>query len=333
MRTKLLTVDQVIEDIISFRDYSDISLPNVRKIISDFARKLETDEQLIHRIVLINIDDYQAALPDDLGIILQVSFKEEINSTRNHHSKIEIKEWVEKTYDDCNLKISIDCPKCNQKECDHNECITINVDDIWRQQHPEYMYMKMDHMYRWGGMNKGNIPTSCYNSEFKIIKYVQHYYSNSNHHIGGCTNLDKRLGATDIEYSINDNIIKVNRQKGDLLIAYMGKNLCENGYNKVPDLPEVIEAIRWYYEELTSWKEFRKTKQQNDLVAFKQAQINRLKMQGVALEKLQTPTYTAWMSFLANRWKRTIKDQNYFGNNNKFHLDRHSGMLDRLTGK
>ena len=44
MITRYLEVKNIIEDIISFVDYRNISVPQVKKIASDFARKIETDE-------------------------------------------------------------------------------------------------------------------------------------------------------------------------------------------------------------------------------------------------------------------------------------------------
>ncbi|MCC6818133.1 MAG: hypothetical protein IT245_04515 [Bacteroidia bacterium] len=194
----------------------------------------------------------------------------------------------------------------------------------------------MNHMYRWGGMNKENIPLLCspYNNEFHIIKYAQHNFHNANYHIGGCMNLDERLMSNvTTEYTISNGLIKLNREGGDLLIAYMGQLIDKKGYNMVPDLPEVIEGIKWYFEELMSWKAYRKNKDKHDLNAFNIAKAERHRLQRVINEKLQTPSYTAWMSFLSNRWKRTINDNNYFGHMNKNAPDYYDQTMSILTRK
>lgn len=335
MKTKFITVCDVIEDIISFRDYPSFSEPHAKKIISDFCRKIETDEQLIHKVALLEVDDHAVSLPIDQSIILQVAYK---GHPERLKTKGQVTKWIQDTYDGsgCKYNITLDCPECHKEQCDHRgSYVTIDVDEIWQQQHPEYRYMHMDHMYRWGGMNKDNIPLhSPYNADFHLIKYAQHKFHNADRHIGGCLNLDTKLMSNvTTEYTIANGVLKINREGGQILIAYMAKQLDDEGYNMVPDIPEVIEGAIWYYEEMQSYKDYRRSQSVADYKAFQTAHAERIRLQGIINERLQTPSYTHWMSFLSNRWKRTIKDNNYFGNMNGNTPNYYENMMSRLTRK
>lgn len=325
----------VIEDILSFREYPDVSLPQIQKIVSDFCRKIETDEQLVHRVALLEVENNVVRLPKDLSIILQVAYKGE--KPKHTAPRGRVTKWIQNTYDGsgCEYKITLDCPECHKEECDHRgSYVTIDVDDLWRDQHPEYQYMHMDHLYRWGGMNKDNIPLSPINQEFHLIKYAQHAFHNADYHIKGCLNLDAQLMSNvTTEYTINNGVLKLNREGGEVLIPYMAQHLDEQGYHLIPDIPEVIEGIKWYFEELTSYKDFRRTSSQADITAFKLAHAERIRLQGVINEILQTPSYTAWMAFLANRWKRPLKDNNYFGNMNANSPNNYERVMTNLTRK
>ena len=139
MITRYLEVKNIIEDIISFVDYRNISVPQVKKIASDFARKIETDEQLTHRVYWAPVVDHVVDMPIDVNTILQVSYKE--GKKDRPKTKMQIVEWSQRAFDDsnCKYKITLDCPKCHEENCSHTGAyVTINADDIWRQQHPEY---------------------------------------------------------------------------------------------------------------------------------------------------------------------------------------------------
>lgn len=337
MITRFLKIANIIEDIISFVDYRNISVPQVKKIASDFARKIETDEQQIHRVYWAPVADHVVDLPIDLNTILQVSYKE--GKKDRPKTKMQIVEWSQRAFDDsnCKYKITLDCPKCHEENCSHTGAyVTINADDIWRQQHPEYQYMHMDHMYRWGGMNKQNIPTdSRINPNFKVIKYAQHFYHNADFHVKGCMNLDQQLLSNcNTEYTLPSlDIMRLNKKEGEILIAYMANRLDEEGFHLIPDIPEVIEGIKWYYEEQSAWKEYRRTGLSIHERAFNQAQRQRRHIQGVIHSLLQSPSQDAWNAFLANRWKRTVKDNNFLGNNNAFVPNNYENMLTQLSRK
>ena len=342
MKLKYLNVSSIIEDIKSFRDYEDLTVPQIKKYASEFVRKVETCEQFEHKVALLNVVDNTASLPDDHAMLLQVAYRD--GKPPKPRRRIELTEWIANAYDGsgCSYKITKECPNCHETECSCNgQYVTIDVDDLWRQQHPEYQYMHMDWLYRWGGMNKDNIPTSSYNPEFRLIRYRQHNYSNADYHIGGCMNLDKKLMShCEIEYSIHNGIIKLNREDGELLIAYMAHETDEEGYRLIPDIPEMIEGIQWYIEEKISYKEFRKGRyivnQKNnvDFSAHSHAHQMRIKIQAVIEEKLQMPSHTAWMAFLNNNWKRRIpNNNNFFGRMNSFTPDSYESMMDRLTRK
>ncbi len=338
MKTKFIPISHIVDDILSLRDYDRIEVDNIYKTVSDFVKKIETDEQYVHKVALIPVSDHTAKIPDDSQIILQVAFNDH---TINHkpQTKERIKEWVQKVYDgsECEYTISLNCPDCKKETCTCDSSassVTIEVDDIWRQQHPEYQYMRMNHLYRWGGMNKNNIPTSRYCQDFVLIKYAQHNFTNADMHIGGCLNLDERLmsGCT-AEYTIQNNYFKINRERGEILLAYLGRQLCSDGYPMVPDTVEVIEAAKWYYEESTSYREWRRTKQQADYMAYKEAKAERRFLMGIINEKLQTPSFVQWMTFLSNNWKRSLKNNNLYGDMNKQSPNYYSDVLTGLTHK
>ena len=183
-------------------------------------------------------------------------------------------------------------------------------------------------------MNKSNIPVSNINSEFQIIRYSQHYFHNVDFHIKGCTNLDhKMLSHCDIEYSITGNILRVNRPHGEILISYLGIITDSEGHIMIPDIQEVIDLIKWKCEELVSYREYKKSKNNSDFILYNNAKNEILKLRRAIHSKLNTPSYNAWISFLENHWKRMIPTNRRYANHNKFSPDLYQDSLTKLSYK
>ena len=89
-------------------------------------------------------------------------------------------------------------------------------------------------------------------------------FAGAKRHIKGCLNLRKELNCSACtKYQIEENTIFVNKQKGQLLISYLAIDVDEEGYRKIPDVSEVVDAIVFFLQEKMAWLEYVKNGDQN----------------------------------------------------------------------
>lgn len=331
MKTKFTSIKSVIQEYIDLVDPKDNADKNLlKKWANDIIDKLITDQQYEHKVVQLCLDNHSVELPEDFGLIVQVAFR---GGEPKKCKRTEIVEWTQKTFDGCELNITLDCPKCHKTECTcETPEVVLDVDEMWRKSHPEFGYGHNKFMRTWGSFDNTNLPPSMYHPDFKIIKYARHDYFNADYHLESCLKINQALCAhCPIEYNVHDCFIRVNRQEGDILLAYLAIPTDDEGYRKVPDIPDVFEAVRWYLVEMMSWRTYYKTRVPSYRMDAIDAKAYKEQAMGRARELLQTPDFGEWKSWLDNMWNKVYPYYEHFESMNMARRDRFDVDMSRLT--
>lgn len=309
MSYNLISPKTIIQDYLSMTGNPDsIDEVELLKITSDLANKNIQHQALEYKVALLDVTNHSAELPIGFHSAVQIAFRD-IEDCKPK-KRYDVKQWVGRLNESCDITVDVNCDKCykpNDKcTCGDSPTLEINVDKLWLQSHPQYMMGHVPHLLRWGGVgNQDDIPyRSAYHREFYLIKPAQHSFHNADYWVGGCLNLDKRLqSAVSVEYTITNTSprkIRVNREGGQILIAYFGQIKDEDDWIMIPDVAEFREAAVWKIEEILSYKEWRKDSKNNGLAArYKNATeryLNAIK----AFRDKQIPSYNEFSAFWTN---------------------------------
>ena len=105
-------------------------------------------------------------------------------------------------------------------------------------------------------------------------------------------------------YKVEDGFIRFNFKEGQALISYFAFNIDDEGYMKVPDHPDVIDALTWTIEARSLYRNYRRTSEAKHLNLYNNALQQSQKYISIARNKLRTPASDEWASFLKNVWNR-----------------------------
>lgn len=319
MQFELISSKSIISEYIADTDTDEsINTAYYQRIISDAISQLCYHEQMEHKVALLEVENHHATLPDNFEYAIQIAYRgiEDCKYT----TRMEIAQWVSHK-GDCDIEVNVKCDKCSHamKDC---KCETapliIDTTDLFRQSPPPYLLANRpgSHVIGGGGLTpfSGNgFPSTLYH-EFKLIKPAQHSFHNADYHVGGCLNLDKKLHAyTQVEYTLSKESprsISINRESGQILIAYFAAPVDCDGFRLIPNRTEYIEAMKWAIEEKFWYKIFRRSKSKDDGAMYRNAQENKKKYFGMCRDIENIPDANQFRTF----WRNNM-DKNY--NNGK----------------
>lgn len=281
----------------------DLDKSDIIAWANDAVSRIITDEQLIHKITILDIYDYKAELPQDFSTIVQVGYL--ISNEDTCKLKMEVSEFTDRQLG-CKVDIKLTCPRCKKHKCscDSPE-LYVDVDRLWRSAHPEYQVAYMNHFYNYGGTGKD---TPFYSDTFKLMRPSTTSFFNYEYHIKGCINFNVDCAT---EYSISHPNILVNFKEGKVLLAYLAKRTDEEGYLMIPDEPVVIEAIAWYIQEKMLYRSFMEDFSQQKRMAWGEAMQLREKFIARANSQLQMPSSELWRTFVRKFIHKVIPVYNF----------------------
>lgn len=284
-------------------------------------------EDLSNRLCILQVSNSKVRLPDDFKILLQaaanVRDKDYCTTSRE-----EIIEWTKKTYQqDCDLKIRLECPKCNKSECDCRS-FEVNVDRIWELSHPEYYY---NHYRRIGSFGRGGKVSSVYNPRFELMRAVTQDFHQANI-LFGCPNVDCRECAH--EFRIDPPFLELDFQEGEVLLSYLGRVLDENGDPMIPDQPDVLDAIQYHLTYKWFNRIYNKSNDRNVATLAKSKAQDALQMRevsmGIAKSFIEMPEYTEFRSWLNGSFYKRYPDMNRDQKGNKHTRDEYEKYSDKM---
>lgn len=335
---KYVPISGAIEEYISLADdRGRIDRAYAKKLANSIVRKLTFEDQVEHKVALLDVVDNKVNLPDNTHKIVQVAYKD---TTERKVKKTQIVEWMQKTTTDCNLVISLDCPTCSKStgcSCDSEELI-LDVDRDYLMGHPEHFYGHMKWYYRHGGLNNFNVPISPYYPEFHLIKYARSTMFGADYHVKGCLNLESRLFVNGtVNYVVEEGeYIRLNAREGQILLSYMAYKVDKEGYRYIPDLEDIFEAIKYYIEEMVTYRLARKnianrSLHQSYLQLSRLAKQDKLDAMGRCREKLRNMEFQNYWSFIEQNYSKVFSYDDWQTRFNAPQRDRFGADMDRLT--
>lgn len=303
----------------------------VMKFASAAAQRLQTDKQCHHVVKLIPVINHNAAEPRNFHKIVEIAFCDlKMNDSSRPMYRDEIISWSLNNFNGCDIKVSVDCPKCKQPQSKcacKGDGFIIQVDDDWLQANAEVRYWNNPRYVGTYGLNKPDGVASFYHPTFSLIRPAQHKFFNADYHVKGCMNLNKKLLANcPIEYKMENSHIRVNSETGTILLAYLERVTDEQGFPMVPDDVDVFEAIFWDVESKMLYRQKKKSRE-NYQMAMNAKQLAETHMRR-AIEKLEAMSYLEWKRLIQNLMK-TVPYNNIDSQAHRVMADRFGQMVRR----
>lgn len=251
-----------------------------------------TDIQYEHKVILLNIENYKAKLPDDFMMVCEASYRYYRDDCSTKERRDRIVQWVQGTYDeDCHLEINAICSKCKKTNCSCDTgAVVVDVDRIWEMAHPEIYYRHYTKIGRFG------YGKSVYNPKFNLLQYASNDFFGVGNHIPGCACL--QCPECVETYRLNSPNIEVSFETGELLLAYLAVRTDENGDLMVPDHEDVFDAIsnhlrhKWYLKLYTKSRDDKDFRDANFFKQEREVSIGR------ARSALQIPSFVEFSNWL-----------------------------------
>lgn len=300
------------------------------KWASDCVRWCRTDQQLKHRIAILQIQNSRARLPEDFDTLCQAASNEferdpcdcnqhpkpdccgKKSAPKNNRTprtrREDIVQWVQGTLEeDCQLEINLVCPTCHKTSCScDTPVVEVDVDRIWEMANPQIYYSHFTRMGKFGSGPGQNSPySSYYTPKFKLMRYSSNEYFKLTNILTGCPNVN--CDNCWKEFVLDLPYIEVDFEEGEVLLSYLGKALDEDGEIMIPDHPDVFESIvnhldfKWYRMQ---WK---KSKDQAARAISQEAMQLRDLHMGYAKAALEIPEFQQFKSWMeTSAWHKRI---------------------------
>lgn len=323
MKVRFIPLQSAISDFLEDLSMEEKELDEelIKKWARDAIRMFTTDEQLVHKIGLYDVSNYKANLPDDLQILCEVAYR--LEKPKNCGTKRErIIQWTQWADEDCELEINLKCPKCKKTECSGcgDDEVIVDVDRIWELSNAHFNYpLSFGRVHQFGkghGYKEGD---SC----FRLLPCSDSHFDHISRHISDCANLN--CPKENYSYQLNLPNIEVNFEKGELIVAYLGKKTDESGEIMIPDHIDAILAVQDYitYRYLKK----RYLREDSKAIDVNKAQIAKsdwLESLSAARSALQVPSFTEFSKWMRNNpyYKVNQGIENLYerGHSRKHHL-------------
>ena len=300
---EFISSKSIIESYILKTGNSDITQESILNLTNDAIEEILPGEALLHNIALLDVHNYKVKLPPNLKFILQAAYRlgEYINEDEFYN------QFGDKMFpnDDINLKAR--CKSCDNKVLQLDSHYT----DIARYPNRLENYSKF--MYSYRGTNMNNRCTM--DDRFHLMRRTTNYFYNVPYHVNNCINLNV---DSKVEYNIENGYLITNFEQGQVLIAYLGTMMDEEGYLMIPNHPYVYNAIVANLESTLAYIEYRKDKSQQNRIFWEQSLQMKSKENKRATSYLSTPSPDEFEMFLKNHWSRHIPNKSYEANHNAY---------------
>lgn len=265
MKTNFVSISNAIKDFVDDTGLShdEINDKQLTKWAADCIQWFSTDQQLRHRIVILQVEHSRAELPPDYQILTQAAARPfeqshcdcvrqpekaccqetgRRSSTFKRTRREHVSQWIQQSLgEECEIEINLICPKCRKNACTcGSRSFEVDVDRIWEAAHPEIYYQHFNKIGRFGyGEN-----TSYYSPDFQLMRYATNNFHNIAGVISDCPNFG--CAECEHEFKINPPYIDVDFNEGEILLSYLGKALDAKGEYMIPDHPSAHQAVFHY---------------------------------------------------------------------------------------
>lgn len=309
MKYDSLSITTVIDDWLDLSGVESESIdPNwMYKTAHDTLVKITPADQMLHKIALVDVDNYNAELPCGFRFLSSVSGK--VKQQGDEDRMVLIEEVVEYiATDECFNEVKI---KMDNDYVDG--AFEVEVDPSFLSRNPKLHYLgnKAGFLKSSGTLYDRSKGIESYYKGFTFMEPLTDDYNSMERKTG--KERDEKPG-----YTIDNGFIRFNFKEGQALISYFAFNLDDNGYMMVPNHPDVIDALTWTIEARSLYRNYRRTSEAKHLNLYNNALQQSQKYIAIARTKLRTPASDEWAAFLKNRWMQVAPlDKDWKANGNK----------------
>lgn len=354
MKLRFVNISNAVQDFIQDTGVSAGTDEAVLyKWAEDAVTMLTFDQQLAHRITILQVEDGTAELPSDFQILTQAAAnifprtdcdcrknpndpccsREGRAGAGHHRTRIErVSQWTMQSFeDDCEITIDLNCPKCGPGSCSCSDrVIEVDVDRIWELSHPEY-YNYHNHFGRAYRVGEGQGMVSYYHPKFEIMKYTHSPYHQVHQILPGCINT--YCPGCQSTFTMNNGMIHTDFDRGEVLLSYLGKQLDDNGYVMIPDHPDVHAAISHYLTFKYFLQKFYKGS--NEAAArFRIAKQLYQEALFSAISALDVPDFQEFKTWMEDNWFQRLAKSKFDQNNGNTDVyETYKQYIDGSTGQ
>ncbi len=336
----LLSVDSVIEDWLDFsgEDMAELDVTVIKKWADDCIERFMPGEQLNQRIVLINVKDYKAELPNGFKYATQVAYRDTQGAFMKQKFKREVLDTATTLLGGNNAYLTPRqaCDACGENACGcNNYVLEINTESL-KDKVDYNLYGKyINHFHHRGThANTTDGLRSNYHDDFRVMRRTSNDLYNIPFHIKGCINVN---ADCEVEYDINRSdsgklMLTSNKKECVILMSYLSVPLCSNGYRMIADLPIAFRCVNLFIEERIAYRTYRRSREQKDSL-FHDKLVPRVEqLIGRVRSQLNQPDPDEWKQWVRNTWTKLVPgydSQAQFGRrtNDRFRYPDQTGGL------
>ena len=334
MKTGFIPADYLINEYLDASGHEgELDPVYILKCVNDAVDRISTSQQLEHKVAMLDVRDYKAKLPDHFKYVIQAAARVDAQPCTLKEQISKMKQRIPGS--ECNLEISIECPRCHKEscECDDLNVVTVDADRIWKSANPQYMASYMRSFYSYGNATERG-KTSVYSDQFLLMKHAGGSMWNAPYHIGNCLNLSVECG---LEYSINMPVMVTNFRRGQVLLGYMSSMTDDRGYLMVPDTPQAIQAVTWYVNERMAFRKYSQSQSAKDERFWQNMYQLREKHIARAKSELRIPSQDEYWTIVENFMKKVIPYRSFNRNLSRnmpdtYHLPNRTMNIDGYDG-
>lgn len=269
----------------------------LRSIADDTLSKIMTNQTRMFGIVQIPIKDFKGTLPKNYVSDLQAAYRVK----NNYHQHTEITQFVQRIPGNkCHLEINVRCPVCHKDQCTCGKILAqVDVDAVWRMSNPEYTAAASKFFADF--VNTGRYRYEPFGEGYFLMKRTTNNWFSMSYYLGECVNI---LPTTAIEYKIVNGSIITNFEQGEVVLAYLGEHLDDDGYKLVPNNTRVIEAIMTACMYAAMERKYYITLAQDTRIALDRlTQELEIKIKRARIE-IDSPEFSEFISIIQNDWRK-----------------------------
>jgi hypothetical protein len=330
MKTEHLSINSVIEDYIAKTGNSEVSIDDLLRFSHNALDRIIPAQEFVPKIALMSVRNYKAELPKGFSQVLQASYLDttSYSPVRAGH----VVEYYKNIYGtgselegkNCKIVSRVECNGCNDYNPCNTEIITLDVDKEFINAHPGSFYNHSKFYTGERGIGNSHNKTSSMHPHFKLMRKTSNYFYNIPYHINECINVNV---DSHVEYDIHLPNIIVNFKEGQILLAYLSRNVDKDGWLMIPNVPIVYDAVIQSIEERLGYIDYRKNKTNEnykfwqDSLMLKEKSIKRARMY------LDTMLPDEWEMFIRTHWVRKAPNYLYEAKHNAWDGDKNDPRL------
>lgn len=297
------TSEALISDVLSDLEFTGkINEDTMKRWASDRAEEIIGTEQLTYSLALLDIDNFEADIPDGLhSIYVAGSINTGHKVNREHFIG-----YTQKVYGtDCDVKVELLCPKCGNEGCScSNAVIDVQVNEMYIRSRPYLWAMTSTGYLGYSAATTDGFPCTGPDSKFRLMRPFAHNDTlwNSEYYLGECNRIGDKLNGC-FRYKVENGKFITDMKEGQVFLAFLKYEKDEDGYFLIPNYPVVIRAVHAYIIEKMMWKEWMRDGNQTNRLRHLDAKNESERLMAQATTELEMPSPDVLSQITQKHWQ------------------------------